>query len=117
MATHLSGRGAAAENRAARSCRADDALPGEGPGAAVSGGCNDRLAFQPPVISVGVELSRGEVMACALIDRLAHHCHIVNIRGNSYRRKRHRHRAASAACERPLPTWLRPVPLPPCRRE
>ena len=26
-----------------------------------------------------------EVMAAALIDRLVHHCHIVNIRGNSYR--------------------------------
>ena len=25
-----------------------------------------------------------EVMAAALIDRLVHHCHIVNIRGNSY---------------------------------
>ena len=24
-------------------------------------------------------------MAAALIDRLLHHCHIVNIRGNSYR--------------------------------
>jgi DNA replication protein DnaC len=26
-----------------------------------------------------------EVMAAALIDRLMHHCHVVNIRGNSYR--------------------------------
>ena len=26
-----------------------------------------------------------EVMAAALLDRLLHHCHIVNIRGNSYR--------------------------------
>ena len=26
-----------------------------------------------------------EVMAAELIDRLLHHCHIVNIRGNSYR--------------------------------
>ena len=26
-----------------------------------------------------------KVMAAALIDRLVHHCHIVNIRGNSYR--------------------------------
>ena len=25
----------------------------------------------------------------ALIDRLVHHCHIVNIRGNSYRMKDH----------------------------
>ena len=30
-----------------------------------------------------------EVMAAALIDRLVHHCHIVNIRGNSYRMKNH----------------------------
>ncbi len=28
-----------------------------------------------------------EIMAAALIDRLLHHCHIVNIRGNSYRMK------------------------------
>ncbi|WP_291164018.1 ATP-binding protein, partial [Gemmatimonas sp. UBA7669] len=31
-----------------------------------------------------------EVMAAALIDRLVHHCHIVNIRGNSYRMREHR---------------------------
>jgi len=31
-----------------------------------------------------------EVMAAALIDRLLHHCHIVNIRGNSYRMRNHR---------------------------
>ncbi|MBT8397567.1 MAG: ATP-binding protein [Gemmatimonadetes bacterium] len=30
-----------------------------------------------------------EVMAAALIDRLVHHCHIVNIRGNSYRMRLH----------------------------
>ena len=30
-----------------------------------------------------------EVMAAALIDRLLHHCHIVNIRGNSYRMRPH----------------------------
>lgn len=30
-----------------------------------------------------------EVMAAALIDRLMHHCHMVNIRGNSYRMREH----------------------------
>ena len=30
-----------------------------------------------------------EVMAAALIDRPLHHCHIVNIRGNSYRMRAH----------------------------
>lgn len=30
-----------------------------------------------------------EVMATALIDRLLHHCHIVNVRGNSYRMRQH----------------------------
>jgi DNA replication protein DnaC len=30
-----------------------------------------------------------EVMAAALIDRLLHHCHIVNICGNSYRMRKH----------------------------
>jgi DNA replication protein DnaC len=36
-----------------------------------------------------------DVMAAALIDRLVHHCHIVNIRGNSYRMRHHQelHRA------------------------
>jgi hypothetical protein len=28
-------------------------------------------------------------MAAALIDRLPYHCHIVNIRGNSYRMRQH----------------------------
>jgi hypothetical protein len=28
-------------------------------------------------------------MAAALIDRLLHHCHIVNIRGNSFRMRKH----------------------------
>ena len=31
-----------------------------------------------------------DVMAAALIDRLLHHCHIVSIRGNSYRMREHR---------------------------
>jgi DNA replication protein DnaC len=30
-----------------------------------------------------------EVMAATLIDRLVHHCHIVTIRGNSYRMRQH----------------------------
>ncbi len=30
-----------------------------------------------------------EVLAAALIDRLVHHCHIVNIQGNSYRMRDH----------------------------
>ena len=30
-----------------------------------------------------------DVMAAALIDRLMHHCHVVNIRGNSYRMREH----------------------------
>src|SRR5205085_10177858 len=45
-----------------------------------------------------------DVMAAALIDRLLHHCHIVNIRGSSYRMREHqalvtrvrRHRRYSA---------------------
>jgi DNA replication protein DnaC len=35
------------------------------------------------------EIFGDEVMAAALIDRLLHHCHIVNIRGNSYRMRGH----------------------------
>ena len=30
-----------------------------------------------------------EIMVAALIDRLLHHCHIVNVRGNSYRIREH----------------------------
>jgi len=35
------------------------------------------------------EVLGDDVMASALIDRLVHHCHIVNIRGNSYRMRQH----------------------------
>jgi DNA replication protein DnaC len=35
------------------------------------------------------EVLGDEVMAAALIDRILHHCHIVNIRGNSYRMRHH----------------------------
>jgi len=35
------------------------------------------------------EVFGDDVMAAALIDRLVHHCHIVNIRGNSYRMRHH----------------------------
>lgn len=35
------------------------------------------------------EIFGDAVMASALIDRLVHHCHIVNIRGNSYRMRHH----------------------------
>jgi DNA replication protein DnaC len=35
------------------------------------------------------EIFGDEVMAAALIDRLLHHCHIVNIRGNSFRMREH----------------------------
>jgi DNA replication protein DnaC len=35
------------------------------------------------------EIFGDEVMAAALIDRLLHHCHIVAIRGNSYRMRHH----------------------------
>ncbi len=38
-----------------------------------------------------------EVMAAALIDWLPHHCHIVNIRGNSYRMREHRNLARPAS--------------------
>lgn len=35
------------------------------------------------------EVFSDEVMAAALIDRLLHHCHIINIRGNSFRMRHH----------------------------
>ena len=36
------------------------------------------------------DILHDEVMAAALLDRLLHHCHIVNIRGNSYRMRCHK---------------------------
>jgi len=40
-------------------------------------------------------------MAAALIDRVLHHCHLVNIRGNSYRMREHSalHRALQSDME------------------
>ncbi len=50
-----------------------------------------------------------ETMAAALIDRLVHRCHIVNIRGNSYRMRHHADVTAALRSprERP-PTTTRP---------
>lgn len=44
------------------------------------------------------EILGDEVMAAALIDRLLHHCHRINIRGNGYRMRDHTelHRALRA---------------------
>jgi DNA replication protein DnaC len=51
------------------------------------------------------EIFGDEVMAAALIDRLLHHCHIVNIRGNSYRMRQHRELAARLTpTPQPTPT-------------
>ncbi len=50
------------------------------------------------------EVLGDEVMAAALIDRLVHHCHIVNIRGNSYRMRQHRELAGRLAGTAPRAT-------------
>ena len=52
-----------------------------------------------------------DVMAAALIDRLLHHCHIVNIRGNSYRMRKHTD--LSKILHSPL---AEPSPSPPRKR-
>jgi DNA replication protein DnaC len=39
--------------------------------------------------SPGRQVFGVEVMAAALIERVLHHCHLVNIRGNSYRMREH----------------------------
>ena len=52
------------------------------------------------------EIFGDEVMASALIDRLVHHCHIVNIRGNSYRMKNHAALAAALRHETDPPRPL-----------
>ena len=53
-----------------------------------------------------------EVMAAALIDRLLHHCHIVNIRASSYRMRKHID--LSKILHSPP---AQPSPLPPRERE
>ena len=53
-----------------------------------------------------------DVMAAALIDRLLHHCHIVNIRGNSYRMRKHTD--LSKMLHSPL---AEPSPSPPRKKE
>jgi DNA replication protein DnaC len=50
------------------------------------------------------EVFGDEVMAGALIDRLVHHCHIVNIRGNSYRMRHHAELDAALHGRREQPT-------------
>ncbi|HXQ29196.1 MAG TPA: IS21-like element helper ATPase IstB [Gemmatimonadales bacterium] len=57
------------------------------------------------------EVLGDDVMAAALIDRLLHHCHILNIRGNSYRMREHRAlatRLVPAAPKAPSPRARRP---------
>lgn len=46
-----------------------------------------------------------DVMAAALIDRVRHHCHLVNIRGNSYRMREHSElwQSLQPAAETPTP--------------
>lgn len=46
-------------------------------------------------------------MAAALIDRLVHHCHIVNIRGNSHRLRQHAELARRLHAAPPAPNERR----------
>lgn len=56
------------------------------------------------------EVLGDEVMAAALIDRVLHHCHVVNIRGNSYRMRQHMdlHRTLRSDLQDSAETALRP---------
>jgi len=69
------------------------------------------------------EVFGDDVMAAALIDRLVHHCHIVTIRGNSYRMRQHTdlwhalhttqiRSPRPAAAGAPVRTWRRPEARP-----
>lgn len=53
------------------------------------------------------EIFGDEVMAAALIDRLLHHCHLVNIRGNSYRMREHTALSQALRSEAEAPTTTR----------
>ena len=50
------------------------------------------------------EILHDEVMAAALLDRLLHRCHIVNIRGNSYRMRRHMELSRPSTQQPPAPS-------------
>ncbi len=64
------------------------------------------------------EIFGDEMMAAALIDRLVHHCHIVNIRGNSYRMREHRDLAARLTTTAPTaPTAVPSRERRPSRQE
>ena len=54
------------------------------------------------------EIFGDELMAAALIDRLVHHCHIVNIRGNSYRMRHHTELHRTLRASPRLPAGSRP---------
>lgn len=54
------------------------------------------------------EIFGDEVMAAALIDRLVHHSHLVNIRGNSYRMRQHTELAQLIQPHRDASTAPRP---------
>ncbi len=57
------------------------------------------LTVRAPAFEEWGHVLGDEVMAAALIDRLLHHCHIVNIRGNSYRMREHQHWLRTASDE------------------
>ena len=54
------------------------------------------------------EVFGDEVMAASLTDRLAHHCHLVTIRGNSYRMRQRNGRAGRARTRVTVPLNARP---------
>ena len=51
-------------------------------------------------------------LAVALLDRLTHHVHILEMNGESYRLKRSRENATSQASEEPTEVQLSPGSLP-----
>src|SRR5258706_9639612 len=53
------------------------------------------------------EILGDEVIAAALVDRLMHHCHVVNIRGNGYRMREHTDLCQALRPERAPPTTRR----------
>jgi DNA replication protein DnaC len=53
------------------------------------------------------EVFGDEVMAAALIDRVLHHCHLVNIRGNSYRMRGHSELSRALRADAEPPTASR----------
>jgi DNA replication protein DnaC len=53
------------------------------------------------------EIFGDDVIAAAMLDRFLHHCHVLKLKGESYR-MRSRNRGTTPTRGKPAPRWVRP---------